>query len=239
MSFDFIANIFFPPVCLICRARVAQGVICDACFAGIFVRSGFLCGECHAFLPDAIRICHFDFPYLLGAAGNYEDKALQSLIHNLKFRYIKDAAEPLAALLFKYIERARQAGGGIDLADYVVIPIPLSRRRARSRGFNQAELIAKKLAAELGLPLETKSLARTKYAKPQSDIIDVTRRKENVRGGFEVVDVSAAHPNAGVHEKNILLIDDVSTTGATFFEASLALKAAGAKNIIAVAAAKT
>jgi competence protein ComFC len=234
MSFDFIANIFFPPVCLVCRTRVARGVICDACFAGIFVRSGFLCGECHAFLPNAATICHFDFPYLLGAAGNYDDAALQSLIHHLKFRSIKGAAEPLAALLFTYLERTK-----IDLADYIVVPIPLSRRRARSRGFNQAELIAGHLAAALGLPLQTKSLARTIYAKPQSDIIDVARRKENVRGGFAVVDRNAERPGGGVHGKNILLIDDVSTTGATFFEASLALKAAGVKHIIAIAAAKT
>jgi ComF family protein len=228
MSLEFIANIFFPPVCLVCRARIRAGAVCDACFAGIAVRSGFLCGECHAFLPTAARICHLDFPYLLGAAGDYENRALQSLIHHLKFRYIKSAAEPLAKLLFDYLARAK-----IDLADYVVVPIPLSRRRARSRGFNQAELIAAHLAKALGLRLETKFLGRAKHAKPQSDILDVARRKENVKGVFAATDPQA------IAGKNILLIDDVSTTGSTFLEASLALKAAGAKDIVALAAAKT
>jgi ComF family protein len=231
MLFDSLTNILFPPLCVVCRCRIARGVVCDRCFSSINIRDGLLCGECHAKLPDTTSpesACHPDFPFVLGAAASYEDTTLQSFVHHLKFRSIRSAAEPLGELLSNYASRAR-----LDLADFVVVPIPLSRRRERLRGYNQAELIARHFAARTGLPVETGMLIRAKHAKPQSETTSEAERKENIRGAFAVRDPSL------VRDKKILLVDDVSTSGSTFLEASRMLKIAGSGKIIALAVAKT
>lgn len=134
MRFDFLANILFPPACLACRKRIASGVICKDCLAGISIRDSLIADPA--------------LPYILGAAGYYEDKTLQSLIHHLKFRSIKGAAEPLAELMARYATTMLSTAN-LDLANFVVIPIPLSRRRLRTRGYNQAALIARCFAEKL------------------------------------------------------------------------------------------
>lgn len=215
MFFEFITNLFFPRMCLACRDPIGTGVVCGACFEAISLR-------------NAPPIRSADTPYALGAAGNYSDEILQALIHALKFRSIKDAAIPLGKLLVAY---AKNIHG--DLSGHTVVPIPLSRRRLRARGWNQSELIAEYFATALELPLELRALARAKHAKPQSETKNVEERAKNILGAFGV-----PHPEL-VFGKNIILIDDVSTSGATFLEASRALKQAGAKDILALAVAKT
>lgn len=234
MRFDWIANILFPSVCVACHARIACGVVCEPCFLGIVLRDGFLCGECHAplqFIGAAgLRAspCHPDFPYILGAATDYADTTVQSLIHHLKFRLIPGAADPLAELMIRYLE-----GAELRSAGFVAMPIPLSARRFRARGYNQAELIARRVARALDIPVVTDVLIRAKHTKPQSDTTSEAERRENIQGAYAITAHSA------IRGANILLIDDVSTSGATFLEASRVLKAAGAGKIIAVAVAKT
>src|SRR5438876_860673 len=133
MSLAFLTNLIFPRVCLIDKIPIEAGVICRPCLEGISVNDGLICGVCHARIPQDRRMCHPEFPYLLGGAGSYEDPALASLIHHLKFRYIKDVAISLAEILFRYVASAE-----IDLANFSIIPIPLSKKRIRLRGFNQS-----------------------------------------------------------------------------------------------------
>jgi ComF family protein len=267
MFADFVTNILFPPTCIACRHRIARGVVCDACFATIDLNPALMCGECHAWLappatPSAkfgaagksataafASPCHPDFPFVLGGAGRYDNPVLQSLIHHLKFRSLTAAAEPLSDLLVRYAERMGVVSGSGDgdtsfistaAADFAVIPIPLSRRRRRSRGYNQAELIARRFAAELSLPLDTTTLVRARHAKPQSDIANIAERRENIRGVFAIANnFRGASTGCNLHTKNIILIDDVSTTGSTFYEAARVLQSAGAQHIIALAVAKT
>lgn len=245
MRFDFIANILFPPICLACRAQIARGVICNVCFSSIALRDGFLCGACHAPIElgmakiDAIANlmsdCHPDFPYMLGAAADYADKTVQSLIHHLKFRLIPDAAEPLADLVVRYLRQSNTID--FSAAGFIAIPIPLSPQRLRTRGYNQAELIAQRVARSLGIPVVANVLVRAKHTKPQSDTTSEAERRENIRGVYAVRD--SAEARTPINGANILLLDDVSTSGATFLEASQVLKAAGVKKIVAVSVAKT
>jgi ComF family protein len=234
MLFELLTNILFPPVCIVCERSIGHGVICETCFSTIEIRNGLMCGECHlplAATGSPVSQCHPDSLFILGAATSYEDKSAQSLIHHLKFKSVRAAAEPLGELLYNYASRH------LDLADYVAMPIPLSRRRARSRGYNQAELIARHFAVRIGLPIEVNALVRAKHMKPQSGTTSEAERKENIRGAFAVRDTPAAR--AAIAGRHILLIDDVSTSGSTFLEASRMLKLAGAKKIIALAVAKT
>jgi ComF family protein len=227
MNFHIIENIFFPPVCVACGDHVATGVICEACRKGIDVFDTLFCGTCTARLPELKKICHADAPYILGAAGRYDDKALQAMIHALKFQGITSAATPLAGILADYV-----AGLHIDVGRFVTTPVPLSEKRLRARGFNQSALIASHFSEITGIPFEKDLLKRIHHRKPQSETQDIFERKENVRGCFALDNANA------IAGKNIILIDDVTTSGTTFAETAYVLKSGGAKKIIALAIAR-
>ncbi len=227
MKLNFFGDIFFPAACVGCGDSLPSGVICDACLQGVDRFDTLFCGTCAARLPERKKICHKDAPYLLGAAGAYDDEPLRALIHALKFQGMTGAAEPLAMILAHYIKRL-----DLDLAEFVVTPIPLSTQRARARGFNQSALIAKPFARAIGLPFEEHLLARILHRKPQSDTEDIFERRENIKGCF------APAPGADVRGKKIILVDDVTTSGTTFAEAARVARDAGAKKVFALACAK-
>jgi len=226
MNGGFFMNILFPAECIVCGARLETGTLCNACRRRIVPFRAAFCGTCAAPLPGFRNICHPRTPYLLGAAGNYGDKALRTLIYALKFGRMKSAAEPLADILIHYFAQLP-----FDTRGCSVIPMPISKERMRERGFNQAALIAERFAHLFGMPFEKNILTRTKHRTAQSDIIDRNERHENIKGCYEAKPIKNAFGK-------ILLIDDVTTSGATFTEAALALRAAGAKKILALAVAK-
>ncbi len=217
MNFDLLRLIFFPRYCLGCEKILRAGVICDACFDAI-PRSDPLT------LHDALR----DAPYFISAATPYEHHAMQAIIRALKFRGIRAAAEPIADLIAEHILPFRSM-----LHEYTIVPLPLSRERKRTRGFNQAELIAQSLASRLTLPLNSAILTRARHGRPQTDTMSLVERKKNVAGSF-----TADAARGAIAGKKFLLIDDVTTTGATFLDAARALHAAGAGHIICVAGAR-
>lgn len=235
MNFEAILDILFPPECLACGTWLVGGTLCAAC-------RGAIGG------PPAIAIKSMDIIgggtdgdagggcYFLGAAGRYHNHVLKTLIHALKFGGIKGAAAPLAEIL---AHRAQNIM--LPLRTFSVVPIPLSKMRLRERGFNQSTLIAERFANLLGLPLEKNILVRTCHRKPQSRTESLAERRENIRGCFAAQNIipsaarDAAVPQAA---KNIILIDDVSTSGSTFREAARALAGAGAEIILALAVAQ-
>lgn len=228
MLLDFFINIIFPSRCLHCGINTEQGKpICEACFKKISVNRTLFCGKCGSRLPNQKKICHKDFPYTLGAAGSYGNEVVKNLIHGLKFKFIRSAAAPLGEILTAYARAI-----DIPLEKFVVMPIPLSKERLRSRGFNQSELIAKVFADNFKLPMDPSSLARLKHAKAQSETKGIFERMQNVRGNFFV-----RNPEK-INGKNIILVDDVITSGATMLEAATTLKNSGAKKILALAAAR-
>jgi len=234
MNINFFGDIFFPPACVGCGDSILCGVICDTCRHGIDGFDTLFCGTCVARLPEQKKICHKDAPYLLGAAGRYDDEALRALIHALKFQGIAGAAEPLAEILLAYVARL-----GLDLRDFIAVPVPLSTKRARARGFNQSALIARPFARALGIPCEEHLLARVIHRKPQSETEDIFERRENVHDCFALADAGGANGGTITAQgKKIILIDDVTTSGTTFTEAARVLKSGGAKKIIALAVAK-
>jgi ComF family protein len=225
MKLNFIFDLLFPSVCAACAKRVErEESLCKPCASKLNFYRTFFCGRCGARLPAEKKICHLDHPYVLGAAMNYHEPQVESLIKSLKFGRSKKAALFLAKILGRY------ASPLLEGQNFLIIPIPLGEKRLRERGFNQAELIARCLAANLNLTLKP-ALRRIKETPPQSGIRGHRERLNNVSGAF----VAEQSIVAG---QNILLIDDVTTSGATFYEAAAALKSAGARKIIALAAAK-
>lgn len=219
-----LADIFFPQSCLVCGG--IAGPCCSACYAKIDMNQGLIGSDC-------------------GAATIYENPAPKKLIHQLKFNFMKNAAEPLGTLLARYFLSLGETAAAY--ADAAVIPIPLSRKRERHRGFNQASLIARwfvrvanassQSSAYLThlkhLTLLDDALIRVRNTKPQSETASIAERKENIRGCF-AVNVKSLHIPA---PQSVILVDDVMTTGSTLREAADALRIAGTKNILLLAVA--
>jgi ComF family protein len=166
-------------------------------------------------------------PYLLGSAGPYDNATLKLLIHNLKFRGVRQAAKPLAVLIARYLGKIP-----IDTGKFILIPLPLSCKRRNERGFNQAAEIAKYLAEYLSIQIRSDILMRNRNTKPQTETKNAAERQKNILGCLSV------SKQRDIFRKDILLLDDVVTSGATLGEAARALKAAGARKIIAITAAK-
>ena len=158
---------------------------------------------------------------LITATGLYHyDAPLRQAIHAFKYRRRRTLAGPLGDLLVAALPDAVRACDA-------VVPVPLHPGRLRERGFNQSALLAERVAAILGLPLAG-GLGRVR-ATPHQVGLDRIAREENVRGAF--VWEGAAPPDT------VLLVDDVLTTGATIQECARALRAAGAREVKAIALA--
>jgi ComF family protein len=146
------------------------------------------------------------------------------VIHRLKYDGFFALAIPLAQFMVNDWPLWAQE---ID----ILIPIPLHRRRLRKRGFNQSYLLAESIAQQLNITVNDRSLRRVKNTRPQIGL-NPSQRQENMRDAFE----ADAQQISG---REILLIDDVYTSGATMSAAAQALLAAGAAGVSAYCLART
>ncbi len=174
------------------------------------------CPACLAGMPD------FDATVVIADYG----WPLDHLVTGLKFR----AQLPLAAWLAERLRDALTAAPG-DLPD-LLLPVPLSAARLRSRGYNQAWEITRRLGGQLAIPAKADGLRRVRDNPAQASL-DRAERLTNLHGAFEVTDAGSI---AGRH---IGVIDDVMTTGATLGEIATRLKRAGATHVTNVAALRT
>jgi len=231
-------DILFPPICLNCQKPIddRNKLICDGCLSLIKLNNTLLCPICRARLPENKRICHYGSQYLLAAAGNYDDPVLQNLIHYFKYKSFKNLSPILGEIAVDYIENCLPAEvltkeSKLKIENFSIVPIPLHPKKERQRGFNQAELIAEFLANKLNLEL-IDGLKRVKNTEPQAHLKDQTKRIKNISGCFEIMN------SEQIRGKNILLIDDVFTSGSTVNEAVKVLKQNGSRKIIVLVLAK-
>jgi ComF family protein len=217
-------DLLYPPRCVLCGRGGA--FLCAACEDGLPRAGGRRCHRCWLPLPDGdCRRCA-DSPLALDGLRTpyvYRGDA-RKLVHLLKFRDLSVLAEPMAARMAPLAAELTPAPSG-------AVPVPLSGRRERLRGYNQARLLARALAKELTLPF-VDALRRTGSSPPQSESASADERRANVRDAFAVRRRSAV---AGLR---LLLVDDVATTGATLDACARALLGAGAASVGAVAFAR-
>lgn len=225
-------DILFPPLCFACEKNLAPEEksrnVCAACLASIALFDTFFCSVCGARLPGNAKFCHPAALYMFGSATSYRNEAVQKLIWRLKYEKLKTAAAPLSELLCRYLNAL-----DFSFVNFTVVPVPLHPERLEERGFNQAELLATAVAATLDIPLVANVLRRVKATLAQAKMRDRKERAANLLGAFAV-----APNNTTLRGKNIVLVDDVFTTGATIGEAVKTLKSAGAKIVIALTVAR-
>ncbi|MFH1246480.1 MAG: double zinc ribbon domain-containing protein [Candidatus Liptonbacteria bacterium] len=252
--FTKILDFLFPRYCLHCRTELdLDFLLCKKCFGSIPLIKSYFCGGCTLPItthrepcrspcstplqPSCRPPCHPQNPLLLYAATDYHRPPIGALVHALKFDCMPQAADTLGAIICKYLENMRassHAGFSTDFNDPLLVPIPLHHARMRERGFNQAELIAKYVAKTMGWEMAC-VLYRKTNTSPQSSL-GRSERLKNLCGCFSVLDGAAQKNN--MCGRNIILIDDVSTTGATFREAANAVLALYPASVTALAAAK-
>ena len=198
-----------------------KGATCDLCGERIAADSSTdqSCPACQETRP------HF---HKAAAYGAY-DGELRELVHLLKYEWVESAAGVLGRMLSDAIQKLGPFADSI-----LVVPVPLYRSKRRERGFNQAELIARAALkrAAFGCELRVDVLERT---RPTVSQIGLTRaqRIENIRGAFRV-----SHLNR-VAGREILLVDDVLTTGTTASECARILRKAGAEKVWVATVART
>jgi competence protein ComFC len=145
------------------------------------------------------------------------DGVIRQAIHELKYRNLRALVGLLAQLLNHYLINNPVPGE-------VLVPVPLHSKRLRERGYNQSRLLAQQLGKLANLPVVDDCLVRQRHAPPQARTFTVDERRSNVADAFSCRD-------RRLEGKQVLLIDDVSTSGATLDACARALKQAGAASV--------
>ena len=165
------------------------------------------CPACHdrEFAIDGIR-----------SAFRFEGLVRQT-VHEFKYRNLRSLSQPLAGMTDDCLTANHLPGE-------VLVPVPLHPKRLRERGYNQSALLAEEIGRLSGLPVASHSLSRTRHTPPQAKTGTVEERRANMKGVFSCRDRSLAG-------RQVILIDDVTTSGATLDACAGALKAAGAASV--------
>jgi len=219
-----ILDILFPPLCLGCRhylqtAEAKQNLLCPHCFGGIEIYETRFTAE-----PS----------FSLLAAASYHNQAVRNLIHCFKYDGFLAVEEPLKKILADYLEKINFAEdfGSASL----IVPIPLAKNRLRERGFNQAEVIGLIVSRLFHLPLNPHLLERRHQTAPQTTMKNIEAREANLKKSMAV---NEKFKHQLLDYRQIIIVDDVYTSGATIKEAARVLRQAGAKNLVALVVAKT
>ena len=234
MIADAVIALLIAPSCAACDAPLdcpTRGCVCPACWTSIHPLRDPLCETCGDELPtwretsvgatQCARCRRLPRVISVGRAIASYDGRLRDILHALKYGKRRSLARPLAALMESAAPRV------IEGSDFAV-PVPLHIVRHYRRGFNQAE----ELARHLPIPM-LRALRRTRWTATQTDLPE-TQRHKNVRDAFAV----RRRIRSRLAGATVVLVDDVSTTGATLDACARELLDAGATEVRALTAAR-
>jgi ComF family protein len=236
--YDAALTLVYPQACLICGSSVetrALGVVCEDCWSAtqVFTGDETICWKCGVLSGGIIapskrdqvrcRRCEHQPFTTARACGVYEGALRQSALALKREPYLP---RRLVGLLSEASRREplRQST--------LIVPVPLHHLRESSRGFNQAEILSSALSKSISLPVDQVSLVRTRHSDRFRAGLDVKGRRDTVENSFAV-----RYPRR-VAGENILLVDDVFTTGATVSCCANALIEAGAKDVFVLTIAR-
>jgi len=228
---DFLYDLFFPKRCVSCGSLGFY--ICQNCRKEVKFFSSQICPVCHK--PSVDGVSHLNcrtkhtLDGLLSAA--YFSGPLRLAIHKLKYKLISDLADELVDLLLSNPSLVLILQNMVSKG-YVLTPVPLHPKREKWRGFNQAEVLAKKISEKTKMTFSSGILKREKNTVPQVDLKKEERQK-NVANAFEVLSQKE------VLGKKFLLFDDTTTTGSTLRACAYVLKKKGAREVWALTLARS
>lgn len=227
----------FPAECRLCNEpllAMSRLPVCDACLAKIQSFNSPVCARCGEILTIGnAQVCtacvNAPPPFIAALSIGAYDGTLRGVIHLLKY----DSVRPAAQMLGREVAKVLAANSSKVGDDPLILPVPLHRAKDRDRGFNQAEEIANAVKKVTGFAIDRHVLVRKRPTVSQTGMT-AHQRRENVRGAFVLrkrgVDI--------VKGRNIVLVDDVMTTGATAAECTRVLLRAGAKQVLVATAAR-
>lgn len=211
-------NLLFPPRCVGCGKEGL--LLCHSCQLSLPRINPPVCPKCGKPQISGI-LCPACTVWQSAVDGIRSplkfDGTAREAIHQFKYKNLRSLAGTLAGFLEAYLKHN-------SLPGEVLVPVPLHPARLKERGYNQSALLARELGKLIDLPVESACLVRTKYVLPQALTGSVEDRRRNVRQAFSCV-------NSKLQGLEVLLIDDVSTSGATLDACASALKSSGASAV--------
>lgn len=231
----FILDILFPISCVACGKD--DVFLCDDCIEKISLVSEQVCPVCERITMPNGQVCHqckkkTKLTSLLVAAS-YQGEVIKKAVHLLKYRFVSGLAAPLGKILAKAILNSTLP------VPELIIPIPLHPRRLRWRGFNQSELLtdylSENLTPGLKIPVEKSLIIRKKHIQPQMEVKNFKDRRLNLKNVFFMAEGINKDIIKG---KDVLIVDDICTTGTTLFECSEVLSKLKPRRLDAVVIAR-
>lgn len=231
---NWLSDLIFPVRCLGCKKF--GDYVCRGCLRTISIKKNFECIGCKRNTPFG-QTCYLcaktnSVDQLLIVA-DYKNPLVEKTLQFLKYKFIIDLERPLSILMRGYLKwLTLDKKFNVFQASPLLVPVPLHPRRLNWRGFNQSELFAKNLADTFQMEMANCVIERTVNATPQADIKEREERLKNLNGVFRVKN------GIKIVGREILLIDDICTTGATLNECAKVLKANGASRVVALVIAR-
>jgi ComF family protein len=229
-----ILNAIFPQFCVGCSQEGA--LICEDCLSTIAIAEYQFCPFCskprRVFGNGKCPVHRNHFLDKLFSATSYEDNLVKKMLISFKYEpFLKTLAKPLSDLIIAHILLSESKNLFQNAQNSIFIAMPLFSRRERWRGYNQSELLAKKLSVYFKIPLLSNNLIKIKKTCSQTELSREQRRK-NIKNVFRL-----KNPEQ-VRDKTVFLIDDIFTTGATMEETSRVLKLARASSVYGITIAR-
>lgn len=226
-------DLLFPKKCVRCK-KVGE-YICADCFARISFDTSLICLVCGKSSIEGLTHPNCKGKITIDGAfcGVVYQDIIRKLLYQFKYQpYLTDLQPILTELLYESLIQQQAFMQALETRP-VLIPIPLSVKRLRQRGYNQAELYAKGLAKKLGLDIQHQ-LIRSKNTKPQFGL-SREDRQENMKDAFAFNDKGL---RINDKTKTAFLVDDILTTGSTLYEAAKILKKNGFEKVWGVTFAR-
>lgn len=226
-----ILDFLFPEKCVLCRK--IGSFLCPDCFSYLSFDVKSLCLVCNK--PSFNGLTHPSCKTKSSIDGCFSalsyNKTAKKLIYNFKYKpYLTGLKSVLGELFHESIIQNEELTSLLASGKWHMVPIPLSSSKLRKRGYNQSEILAEELGKRLRIPVKN-LLKRIIDTKTQVGL-KVEERKKNIKDAFEL------NSKYKILNPNVLLVDDVVTTGSTLLEASKVLKKAGVKKVIGLALAR-
>ncbi|MDD4531812.1 MAG: ComF family protein [Candidatus Pacebacteria bacterium] len=211
-------DLIFPKKCINCKKEGSY--LCEDCLSLKEINPYRYCLCERMEKKDKCDVCKNRYLDKLFSAASFENRILKEAVHKFKYGYIKDLSHPLSILILSHLQILEV---NLDQS-VIIIPVPMTDKKKRRRGFNQSEEMAKIISRATGIPLLSDVLIKNKETAPQMEL-NKKERMENIKKCFEIKNQEK------IKGKTILLLDDVYTTGSTMEECAKKLKQSGAAKV--------